>query len=86
MDPTLILILAWALGQMVKDLHASEWVSTAIGSNFKVEYIPVMAAVLACLMSYATGSVSQRSVCLCSRCISFLVCPFSAKCVDFSDF
>lgn len=58
MDPTLILILAWALGQIVKDLHASEWVSTAIGGSFKVELIPFMAAILACVMSYATGSVS----------------------------
>ncbi|XP_065179840.1 uncharacterized protein HI_1586-like [Sycon ciliatum] len=56
LEPVLILISAWALGSIVADVQASSWVASSIPASFKVEAIPVLASILACVMSYATGS------------------------------
>eukprot|EP01135_Chromosphaera_perkinsii_P001668 Nk52_evm45s208 gene=Nk52_evmTU45s208 len=56
LEPVIILILAWGLGDVVNDLKTGVYLAHSIGSNLPVGLLPFMVSSLAFLMSYATGS------------------------------
>lgn len=51
-----VLILAWALGTVIGDLGTADYLITALTSSVPGALIPVMVFILACLISFSTGS------------------------------
>lgn len=51
-----ILILAWALGGLCKDLHTADFVVQSVGSALDPRFIPAIVFLLAAAVSFATGS------------------------------
>ena len=56
MEPLLILLLAWALGAVVNELQTSVFLSSMLGGSLSVKWLPVIATLLAGLVSFASGS------------------------------
>lgn len=56
LDPTLILILAWALGTVIGEVKVAAYVASAVGDDIQKEYLPAIASVLCFIVSFATGS------------------------------
>jgi Na+/H+ antiporter NhaC len=52
----IILVLAWSLGQVCKDLHTAEFVIGAIGDWLTPGLLPAIVFVVAALVSFATGT------------------------------
>jgi Na+/H+ antiporter NhaC len=52
----LILVLAWALGDVCRDLHTAEFLIGLIGDQLAPMWIPAVVFVLAALVSFATGT------------------------------
>lgn len=52
----LILILAWSLGSVCKDLQTGAYLASLIGDSVSPQYFPVIVFFLGALMSFATGS------------------------------
>ncbi len=52
----LILVLAWALGGVCRDLHTAEFLIGAVGDWLTPMWIPATVFVLAALVSFATGT------------------------------
>ena len=53
----LILILAWALGSLTKDLKTAEYLIEFLkNSAFPVERLPIIVFLVSCLVSFSTGS------------------------------
>lgn len=52
----LILVLAWALGGVCRDLHTAEFLIGAVGEWLTPMWIPATVFVLAALVSFATGT------------------------------
>jgi len=52
----IILVLAWSLGQVCKDLHTAEFVIGAIGDWLTPGLLPAIVFVVAAVVSFATGT------------------------------
>lgn len=57
-----ILLCAFAFGQVVTALQFSTYIIGLLGSNFSAATIPVVAFLVCCLISYATGSLSAAAI------------------------
>ena len=58
LSAVIILVFAWALAEVVEDLHTSDYISTLISSRFIFpKLLPAIIFILAGLFSFATGSV-----------------------------
>lgn len=55
-EPMMILILAWALGIAMNNIHTSQFIALALGDNMPVEYFPALVCVIGYAMSYSSGS------------------------------
>ncbi|MDQ7048363.1 MAG: Na+/H+ antiporter NhaC family protein [Enterobacterales bacterium] len=51
-----ILVLAWTLGSVCKDLHTGNYLAGLIGGTISPSLLPAMVFILGALMSFATGS------------------------------
>ncbi|KAF1320363.1 Nhac na:h antiporter, partial [Globisporangium splendens] len=56
LDPTLVLILAWALGTVIGEVNVAQFIATAVGDAIQKQYIPAIASLLCFVVSFATGS------------------------------
>lgn len=56
LDPTLILILAWALGTVIQEVNVAPFIASVVGSEVKPEYLPAITSALCFIVSFATGS------------------------------
>ncbi|KAJ0399293.1 hypothetical protein ATCC90586_005216 [Pythium insidiosum] len=56
LDPTLVLVLAWALGTVIGDVNVAPYVASVVGDEIQKEYLPAIASVLCFIVSFATGS------------------------------
>ncbi|TMW68392.1 hypothetical protein Poli38472_005860 [Pythium oligandrum] len=56
LDPTLILVLAWALGTVIGEVNVAPFVASVVGDEIQKEYLPAIATVLCFIVSFATGS------------------------------
>ena len=56
MEPILILLLAWALGGVIVDLQTSVYLSSALKGNLPACWLPALGTILACIVSFASGS------------------------------
>jgi Na+/H+ antiporter NhaC len=52
----LILVLAWCLGAVCKDLQTADWLFGVVGDWLPVSLLPATVFVMAALVSFATGS------------------------------
>lgn len=57
-----LLMCAFAFGQVVTDLQFSTYIIGLLGSSFSAASIPVVAFLVCCLISYATGSLSAAAI------------------------
>ncbi|MBX9851019.1 MAG: Na+/H+ antiporter NhaC family protein [Cytophagaceae bacterium] len=58
LSAVIILVFAWALAEVIEDLHTSDYISTLISSKFIYpQFLPAIIFILAGLFSFATGSV-----------------------------
>ena len=55
-EPVMILILAWALGIAMSDIHTSDYIALALGNNMPAKYLPAIVCVIGYVMSYSSGS------------------------------
>ncbi|KJE91119.1 hypothetical protein CAOG_02303 [Capsaspora owczarzaki ATCC 30864] len=55
-EPTMILVLAWALGDVINQLQTGRYLSQLIGTGINPIYLPTIVVLVAYLMSYATGT------------------------------
>lgn len=55
-EPCIILLLAWALGTVIENLHTGEFLVSFLGKDFPTQFIPLLVYVLAMLISFATGT------------------------------
>jgi len=51
-----ILVLAWTLGSICKDLHTGNYLAGLIGDSISPALLPAMVFILGAVMSFATGS------------------------------
>lgn len=56
LDPTLVLVLAWALGTVISEVNVAQFIATAVGDSIQKEFLPAIASVLCFVVSFATGS------------------------------
>eukprot|EP00904_Undaria_pinnatifida_P013206 jgi/Undpi1/9015/HiC_scaffold_26.g11475.m2 len=56
LEPQFVLILAWALGSVVKDVQTAEYLSGALETGIQAYVLPAMISVLCYVISYACGS------------------------------
>lgn len=56
LDPTLVLVLAWALGTVIAEVNVAQFIATAVGDSIEPAYLPAIASVLCFVVSFATGS------------------------------
>ncbi|KNC86603.1 hypothetical protein SARC_01233 [Sphaeroforma arctica JP610] len=56
LEPTLVLLLAWALGSVIQDLNTANYLVSALGSSISVQWLPAIVAVFAYVISFATGT------------------------------
>eukprot|EP01134_Creolimax_fragrantissima_P001228 CFRG1228T1 len=56
LEPTLVLILAWALGAVIQDLGTAGYLVESLGPSISVQWLPAMVAVIAYIISFATGT------------------------------
>ena len=54
--PLAILVLAWALGDLCKDLHTGEFVGRTFGAAARPWAVPTVVFLIGCAMSFATGT------------------------------
>jgi len=55
-EPLLILIWAWALGQVLKDIYATTWLASSLGGAISPTVLPFLSFIIAGLMSLMIGS------------------------------
>ncbi|HEY8400040.1 MAG TPA: Na+/H+ antiporter NhaC family protein [Cytophagaceae bacterium] len=53
----IILIFAWALGQVIEDLHTVEYLTSKFSGNINPVLIPAITFILAAVFSFSTGSL-----------------------------
>ncbi|WGE51717.1 Na+/H+ antiporter NhaC family protein [Actinobacillus equuli subsp. haemolyticus] len=51
-----ILILAWLISSVVKDMHTGDYLSTLVAGNIDPAFLPAILFVLATVMAFATGT------------------------------
>ncbi len=51
-----ILILAWSIAELTKELHTADFLTQMISGNIPPHFIPVLTFVLAAVISFSTGS------------------------------
>jgi len=51
-----ILVLAWSLSSICKELHTGDYLATLIGDHIDPDFFPVIVFFLGAVMSFATGS------------------------------
>ena len=56
LPPLVILILAWALGDLCRDLKTGAWVGATLGAATKPWMLSTAVFLIACVMSFATGT------------------------------
>ncbi len=56
LEPTLVLILAWALGSVISDLNTAAYIASLVQGQISQAYLPAIASVLCYVVSFATGS------------------------------
>lgn len=56
LDPTLVLVLAWALGTVIAEVNVAQFIATAVGDAIPKAFLPAIASVLCFVVSFATGS------------------------------
>ena len=52
----LILIFAWLISSVVKDMHTGDYLSQLVAGNIKAQFLPAILFILASLMAFATGT------------------------------
>ena len=52
----LILMLAWLISSVVKDMHTGDYLSTLVAGNINPAFLPAILFVLATVMAFATGT------------------------------
>lgn len=52
----LVLIMAWTLGSTLSELKTGEYLSSLLGENFSITYLPLYTFVLGCLIAFSTGT------------------------------
>ncbi len=52
----IILVMAWSLSAVIKDLKTAEMVASLTGNILKPEMLPVITFLLACIISFSTGT------------------------------
>jgi len=55
-EPTIVLLLAWALGDVIAACHTAPYIASALGDNLPVHFLPFIATAMAYIISFATGS------------------------------
>jgi Na+/H+ antiporter NhaC len=55
-DPTLILVLAWALGTVIGEVNVAPYIASVVGDQIEKAYLPAIACCLCFIVSFATGS------------------------------
>ncbi len=55
-SPITILVLAWALAQLVEELHTAEFFLTLLQGNISAVYLPLIVFILSAGISFSTGS------------------------------
>ncbi|MGB1242041.1 MAG: Na+/H+ antiporter NhaC family protein [Chitinophagales bacterium] len=56
MGAMIVLILAWSLAQVTKDLHTADFLSNLLAGNLNPLFLPVIIFLLAALIAFSTGS------------------------------
>ncbi|CAM9370968.1 unnamed protein product [Ectocarpus sp. 12 AP-2014] len=56
LEPQFVLVLAWALGQVVKDVQTAEYLSGALETGIPPYMLPALISALCYVISYACGS------------------------------
>lgn len=56
LQPVLILMLAWALGHVIRDVSVAEYLAHSVGSDLPPALLSVIISVLCFAMSFATGT------------------------------
>ncbi|CAM9275362.1 unnamed protein product [Scytosiphon promiscuus] len=56
LEPQFVLVLAWALGHVVKDVQTAEYLSGALETGIPSYMLPALISVLCYIISYACGS------------------------------
>ncbi|CAM9348857.1 unnamed protein product [Ascophyllum nodosum] len=56
LEPQFVLLLAWALGHVVKDVQTAEYLAGVLGTGIPPYMLPTLISVLCYLISYACGS------------------------------
>ncbi|WP_150538390.1 Na+/H+ antiporter NhaC family protein [Actinobacillus vicugnae] len=51
-----ILVLAWLISSVVKDMHTGDYLSTLVAGNIDPAFLPAILFVLATVMAFATGT------------------------------
>lgn len=58
LSAVIILVFAWALGEVIEDLHTSDYITSLISSRFIYpQLLPVIIFILAALFSFGIGSI-----------------------------
>jgi tetracycline resistance efflux pump len=55
-EPLGVLLLAWALGDLIEASPAPQWLAGVLGGHVEPAAVPLLAFATACLMSFASGS------------------------------
>jgi len=51
-----VLLFAWSLGEVCRDLHTAEWLTTSLAGVLSPRLLPVLTFLIACGISFATGT------------------------------
>jgi Na+/H+ antiporter NhaC len=52
----IILVLAWTISDITRDLHTADYVAQILKGNLPVHFLPVMTFVISALVSFSTGT------------------------------
>ena len=55
-EPTIVLLLAWALGDVIAACQTAPYIASALGDHLPVHLLPFIATLMAYIISFATGS------------------------------
>ena len=56
LEPTMVLLLAWALGSVMSDIHVAAYLSSVLQHDLPASLLPFLTALLCYIVSFATGS------------------------------
>jgi len=52
----IILVLAWTISDVTRDLHTADYVAQVLKGNLPVHFLPVMTFIISALVSFSTGT------------------------------